>query len=1163
MNKKFAEYSKFDLSDVNKEILKKWQDGDVFHKSLEIREGHPSFVFYEGPPSANGMPGIHHVIARSIKDIFCRYKTMKGFKVNRKAGWDTHGLPVELGVEKALGITKEDIGKKISVAEYNAACRRDVMKYTKEWTDLTEKMGYWVDLENPYITYDNRYIETLWWLLKQLYNKGLLYKGYTIQPYSPAAGTGLSSHELNQPGCYRDVKDLTVVGQFKIKNPKPEMTEWGTPYFLAWTTTPWTLPSNTALCVGPKIDYVAVQTYNAYTGEKMTVVLAKALLYTHFNKKAEGVALEDYKPGDKLIPFKVVGEYKGPDLVGMEYEQLLPWVKPVELDENGQWRDASAKAFRVIPGDYVTTEDGTGIVHIAPTFGADDAFVAKAAGIPSLFMINKKGETRPMVDLTGKFYLLDELDEKFVAECVNVDIYKDYEGRWVKNAYDPQFTVDGKYDEKAAQAAESLDVYICMKMKQANQAFKMEKHVHNYPHCWRTDKPVLYYPLDSWFIRSTACKERMIELNKTINWKPESTGTGRFGKWLENLNDWNLSRSRYWGTPLPIWRSEEGEEICIGSVEELYNEIEKSVAAGFMKENPYKTLGFTPNVFTKDNYERIDLHRPFVDDIVLVSPSGKPMKREADLIDVWFDSGSMPYAQLHYPFENKGLIDSRSYYPADFIAEGVDQTRGWFFTLHAIATMVFDSVAYKAVVSNGLVLDKNGNKMSKRLGNAVDPFATIEKYGSDPLRWYMITNASPWDNLKFDVEGVEEVRRKFFGTLYNTYSFFALYANVDGFDYSQEEVAWAKRPEIDRWILSLLNSLVKDVDTYLNAYEPTRAGRAISDFVNDHLSNWYVRLNRKRFWQGGLTEDKLSAYQTLYTCLETVAKLMAPIAPFYADKLFCDLIAVTGREQVESVHLSDFPVCHEELIDKALEERMQMAQDISSMVLALRRKVNIKVRQPLHVLMVPVLDEHQKESIEAVKSLILNEVNVKDMKFVDNTAGILVKRIKPDFKKLGPRYGKIMKSLAAQIQQMSQEDINAFEKAGTFTLQVDGQEAVIERADVDIFSEDIPGWLVANEGRLTVALDITITDDLKKEGLARELVNRVQNLRKSSGFDITDKVNITVASSAEMDDAITEYKEYISNQVLANSIEIANEPIADATTLDFEDFKLDVKVVKA
>ena len=1161
MSKKFAEYSKFDLSNVNKEILKKWQDGDVFHKSLEIREGHPSFVFYEGPPSANGMPGIHHVIARSIKDIFCRYKTMKGYKVNRKAGWDTHGLPVELGVEKSLGITKEDIGKKISVAEYNAACRKDVMKFTKEWTDLTQKMGYWVDLENPYITYDNRYIETLWWLLKQLYNKGLLYKGYTIQPYSPAAGTGLSSHELNQPGCYRDVKDTTVVGQFKMKNPKPEMTQWGTPYFIAWTTTPWTLPSNTALCVGPKIDYVAVQTYNAYTGEKITVVLAKPLLYAHFNKKAEGIALEDYKPGDKLVPFKVVGEYKGTDLVGMEYEQLIPWVKPVEATEDG-WKEASAKAFRVIAGDYVTTEDGTGIVHIAPTFGADDAFVAKAAGIPSLFMINKKGETRPMVDLTGKFYLLDELDEKFVAECVDVEKYKEYEGKWVKNAYDPQFTIDGKYDEKAAQAAESLDIYICMKMKQANLAFKIEKHVHNYPHCWRTDKPVLYYPLDSWFIRSTACKDRMIELNKTINWKPESTGTGRFGKWLENLNDWNLSRSRYWGTPLPIWRSEDGEEICIGSVEELYNEIEKAIAVGFMTENPYKKLGFEPGVYTKDNYEKIDLHRPYVDDITLVSPSGKPMKRESDLIDVWFDSGAMPYAQLHYPFENKELVDSRTYYPADFIAEGVDQTRGWFFTLHAIATMIFDSVAYKAVVSNGLVLDKNGNKMSKRLGNAVDPFATIEKYGSDPLRWYMITNASPWDNLKFDIEGVEEVRRKFFGTLYNTYSFFALYANVDGFDYSQPEVAWEKRPEIDRWILSLLNSLIKDVDNFLNSYEPTRAGRAISDFVNDHLSNWYVRLNRKRFWQGGLTEDKLSAYQTLYTCLETVAKLMAPIAPFYADQLFCDLISVTGREHVYSVHLSDFPVCQETLIDKNLEERMQMAQTISSMVLALRRKVNIKVRQPLHVLMVPVLDEHQKESIEAVKQLILNEVNVKDMKFVDNTAGILVKRIKPDFKKLGPRYGKIMKALAAAIQQMSQDDINAFEKAGTFTLQVDGQEAVLERADVEIISEDIPGWLVANEGRLTVALDITVTDELKKEGLARELVNRIQNLRKSSGFEITDKVNITLASSAEMDGAVEAYQEYIKSQVLANNLVITAEPISDATSLDFEDFTLAVKVEK-
>ncbi len=1164
MTKKFTEYSKFDLSDVNKEILKKWQDGDVFHKSLEIREGHPSFVFYEGPPSANGMPGIHHVIARSIKDIFCRYKTMKGYLVRRKAGWDTHGLPVELGVEKALGITKEDIGKKISVDEYNASCRKEVMKYTREWTDLTQKMGYWVDLDNPYITYDNRYIETLWWLLKQLYNKGLLYKGYTIQPYSPAAGTGLSSHELNQPGCYRDVKDTTVVGQFKIKNPKSEMAQWGTPYFLAWTTTPWTLPSNTALCVGPKIDYVAVRTYNGYTGEKMTVVLAKALLYTHFNKKAEGLALEDYKPGDKLIPFKVVGEYKGPDLVGMEYEQLMPWVKPVELDEEtGAWKDASSKAFRVISGDYVTTEDGTGIVHIAPTFGADDAFVAKAAGIPSLFMINKKGETRPMVDLTGKFYLLDELDDKFVSECVNLELYKEYQGRWVKNAYDPQFTVDGKYDEKAAQAAETLDIYICMKMKQGNQAFKIEKHVHNYPHCWRTDKPVLYYPLDSWFIRSTACKDRMIELNKTINWKPESTGTGRFGKWLENLNDWNLSRSRYWGTPLPIWRSEEGEEKCIGSVEELYEEIEKSIKSGFMKSNPYKDWGFEPGVYSRDNYEKIDLHRPYVDDIILVSESGKPMKRETDLIDVWFDSGAMPYAQLHYPFENKELVDERTCYPADFIAEGVDQTRGWFFTLHAIATMIFDSVAYKNVVSNGLVLDKNGNKMSKRLGNAVDPFSTIDKYGSDPLRWYMITNASPWDNLKFDIEGVEEVRRKFFGTLYNTYSFFALYANVDGFDYSQPEVAWENRPEIDRWIISLLNTLVKDVDNYLNTYEPTRAGRAISDFVNDNLSNWYVRLNRRRFWGGGLTEDKLSAYQTLYICLETVAKLMAPIAPFYADKLFGDLIAVTGREHVASVHLSDFPVCHEELIDKDLEERMQMAQSISSMVLALRRKVNIKVRQPLQHLMIPVLDEHQRSALEAVKALVLNEVNVKEMRFVDNTEGILVKKIKPDFKKLGPRYGKIMKALAAAIQQMSQEDINAFEKAGTFTLKVDGVDAVIDRADVEIISEDIPGWLVANEGRLTVALDITVTEELKKEGLARELVNRIQNIRKSSGFDITDKVIIKIASATEMDGAIQSFREYISNQVLAKSIEITSEPIANATTLDFEDFTLDVLVVKA
>lgn len=1139
MSKKFAEYSKFDLSNVNKEVLKKWKDGDLFHKSLEIREGHPSFVFYEGPPSANGMPGIHHVIARSIKDIFCRYKTMKGYQVQRKAGWDTHGLPVELGVEKALGITKEDIGKKISVAEYNAACRKDVMKFTKEWEDLTQKMGYWVDMDNPYITYDNRYIETLWYLLKELYKKGYLYKGYTIQPYSPAAGTGLSTHELNQPGCYRDVKDTTCTAQFRMLDPKPEMAEWGEPFFLAWTTTPWTLPSNTALCVGPNITYVAVQSYNPYTGMRMTAVLAKDLLGVYFNPKAADRALEEYKPGDKLIPFRVVGEWKGTELAGMKYEQLIPWVNPGE------------GAFRVITGDFVTTEDGTGIVHIAPTFGADDNRVAKATGVPPLMLKDKDGNMRPMVDMTGKFYKLEDLDPEYVQTCMNAGDYDPFEGQFVKNAYDPELT----------DKDETLDIRICMMLKLQNRVFRIEKHTHNYPHCWRTDKPVLYYPLDSWFIRTTACRERMIELNNTINWKPQSTGTGRFGKWLENLQDWNLSRSRYWGTPLPIWRTEDGsEEKCIGSVAELYQEIEKSVKAGVMESNPY--AGFETGVYTKENYEKIDLHRPYVDEIILVSDTGKPMKRETDLIDVWFDSGAMPYAQIHYPFENKEAFDARTIYPADFIAEGVDQTRGWFFTLHALGTMVFDSVAYKTVVSNGLVLDKNGNKMSKRLGNAVDPFATIEQYGSDPLRWYMITNASPWDNIKFDVEGIEEVRRKFFGTLYNTYSFFALYANVDGFDYADPDVEEDKRPEIDRWILSLLNSLVKDVDGYLEAYEPTRAGRAISDFVNDNLSNWYVRLNRRRFWGGGMTVDKLSAYQTLYTCLETVAKLMAPIAPFYADQLFTDLIAVTGREQVASVHLSDFPVCNEALIDKDLEERMQLAQDVSSMVLALRRKVNIKVRQPLHTLMVPVADGHQQESLEAVKSLILNEVNVKEMKFVDNAAGILVKKVKPDFKKLGPRYGKIMKSLAPAIQSMKQEEILAFESAGTFTLQVDGQEAVIELADVEIISEDIPGWLVANEGRLTVALDITVTEDLRKEGLARELVNRIQNLRKSSGFDITDKVHVTILSTDEMDPAIEAYSDYIQNQVLALSLEIV-DVISDASVIDFEDFKLSVRVEKA
>ena len=1140
MGKKFAEYSQFDLSKVNAEVLKKWDENQVFAKSMTEREGCPSFVFYEGPPSANGMPGIHHVMARSIKDIFCRYKTMKGFLVKRKAGWDTHGLPVELGVEKAMGITKEDIGKTISVADYNAACRKDVMKFTKEWEDLTHKMGYWVDMTDPYITYDNRYIETLWWLLKQLYTKGYLYKGYTIQPYSPAAGTGLSSHELNQPGCYRDVKDVTCVAQFKMKNPKPEMAEWGTPYFLAWTTTPWTLPSNTALCVGPKIDYVAVQSYNGYTGEKITVVLAKALLYTHFNKKAEDIALEDYKPGDKLIPFKIVGEYKGPELVGMEYEQLIPWVNPGE------------GAFRVISGDYVTTEDGTGIVHIAPTFGADDAQVAKAAGVPPLQLINKKGELRPMVDLTGKFYKLDELDENFVKERVNVDLYKEYAGRFVKNDYDPNLT----------DQDESLDVSLCMMMKANNQAFKIEKHVHNYPHCWRTDKPVLYYPLDSWFIRSTACKDRMIELNKTINWKPESTGTGRFGKWLENLNDWNLSRSRYWGTPLPIWRTEDNsEEICIGSVEELYNEIEKSVAAGFMKSNPYKDKGFVPGEYNGENYDKIDLHRPYVDDIILVSKDGKPMKREADLIDVWFDSGAMPYAQIHYPFENKELLDSHQVYPADFIAEGVDQTRGWFFTLHAIASMVFDTISYKAVISNGLVLDKNGNKMSKRLGNGVDPFSTIEKYGSDPLRWYMITNSSPWDNLKFDVDGIEEVRRKFFGTLYNTYSFFSLYANVDGFEYKEADVPMAERPEIDRWILSVLNTLVKEVDTCYSEYEPTKAGRLISDFVNDNLSNWYVRLNRKRFWGGEFTQDKLSAYQTLYTCLETVAKLMSPIAPFYADKLYMDLVTATGRDNVVSVHLAKFPEYKEDMIDKELEVRMQMAQDVTSMVLALRRKVNIKVRQPLQCIMIPVVDEEQRAHIEAVKALIMSEVNVKDIKFVDGAAGVLVKKVKCDFKKMGPKFGKQMKAVAAAVAEMSQEAIAELEKNGSYTLQLDGTDVLVEATDVEIFSEDIPGWLVANEGKLTVALDVTVTEELRREGVARELVNRIQNIRKSSGLEITDKIKITLSKNQQTDDAVNEYKDYICNQVLGTSLTLTDE-VENGTELNFDDFSLYVSVVK-
>ncbi|MGN1242211.1 MAG: isoleucine--tRNA ligase, partial [Alloprevotella sp.] len=1090
-------------------------------------------------------------------------KTMQGFQVKRKAGWDTHGLPVELGVEKMLGITKEDIGKKISVDDYNRACRQEVMKYTKEWEDLTHRMGYWVDTKDPYITYDNRYIESVWWLLSNLYSKGYLYKGYTIQPYSPAAGTGLSSHELNQPGCYRDVKDTTCVAQFKIKNPKPEMANWGTPYFLAWTTTPWTLPSNTALCVGPKIEYVAVETYNGYNGKPITVVLARQLLYNHFNKKAEGIALEDYKPGDKLIPFRIVGEYVGTDLVGMQYEQLFPWVKPVETDDAGNWHVAADKAFRVIPGDYVTTEDGTGIVHIAPTFGADDAFVARAAGVPSLFMINKRGETRPMVDFTGKFFLLDELDERFVDECVDVDTYKEYEGRWVKNAYDPQYTVNGRFDEAAASAAENLDIVLCMVLKQLEKVFKIEKHVHNYPHCWRTDKPVLYYPLDSWFIRSSALRERMMELNKTILWKPESTGTGRFGKWLENLNDWNLSRSRYWGTPLPIWRNAETrEEKCIGSIAELYDEIEKSVAAGIMQSNPLRDKGFVPGDYSEENYHKIDLHRPYVDDIVLVSESGKPMKRESDLIDVWFDSGSMPYAQIHYPFENKDLLDSRTVYPADFIAEGVDQTRGWFFTLHAIATMVFDSVAFKAVISNGLVLDKNGSKMSKRLGNAVDPFGAIEKYGSDPLRWYMITNSSPWDNLKFDEEGVKEVSRSFFGKLFQTYAFFAMYANVDGFNPADPamQAAEADRTEMDRWILSALNTLVKEVTEDYDQYEPTRAGRRISTFVVDNLSNWFVRLSRKRFWGGGMTADKRSAYHTLYTCLLTVSKLIAPIAPFYADRLYKDL--TEGRaDAAESVHLAAFPKADLTLIDSAQERRMELAQKVTSMVLSLRKRERIIVRQPLQAISIPVTEQTLRDDLEAVRRLILDEVNVKELKFVEGQ--MLEKKVKCNFRVMGKKFGKLMKAVAGAVDALKQAEIASLETEGTLALTVEGESITVERADVEIVSEDIPGWVVANEGALTVALDIEVTDDLRREGLAREMVKRIQAYRKDNGFEITDHINIVMQTGdAAMCEAVEAFREYICTQVLADSFTFAAE-VADAAAFDFDGNIINVNISKA
>lgn len=1130
---KYTEYNGIDFSQVNKEILKKWDEQQIFQKSLDIRKEAPTFVFYEGPPSANGMPGIHHVISRSLKDIFCRYKTMKGFLVNRKAGWDTHGLPVELGVEKQLGITKEDIGKKISVAEYNDACRREVMKYTGEWEELTRKMGYWVDMQNPYITCDNRYIETLWYLLKQLYNKNLLYKGYTIQPYSPAAGTGLSTHELNQPGCYRDVKDTTAIVQFKITNPLTGMEGFGDVYALAWTTTPWTLPSNTALCVGPHITYVAVRTYNPYTGDKITVILAKDLLSSVFNPKAAALDLANYQVGDKLIPYKVLDiEWTGAQLEGLRYEQLINFIQP------------TGDAFRVITGDFVSTSDGTGIVHIAPTFGADDAKVAKSHGIVGLMVEDKDGHFRPMVDLTGKFHKIEDLNPEYVRKYVNVDTYRPYAGRYVKN----------QYDDTLPPQAPTLDVDLCVMLKQQGLAFKIEKHTHSYPHCWRTDKPVLYYPLDSWFIRTTAVRDQLIELNNTINWKPQSTGSGRFGKWLENLQDWNLSRSRYWGTPLPIWRTEDGtEEKCIGSVAELYDEMNKAIAAGVMEKLPWDN--FQPGNLQKENYDKIDLHRPYVDKIILISESGKPMKRETDLIDVWFDSGAMPFAQVFYP--NISEKKFSKVYPADFICEGVDQTRGWFFTLHAISTMITGGIAFKNVISNGLVLDRNGNKMSKRLGNAIDPFSTIEKYGSDPLRWYMISNASPWDNLKFDLEGVEEVRRKFFGTLYNTYSFFALYANVDHFTGEEEQILHSRRPEIDQWIISLLNSLVAEVDVHLQNYEPTRAVRAISEFVNDNLSNWYVRLNRKRFWGGGMTQDKLSAYQTLYTCLETVARLIAPMAPFYADKLYCDL---TG-DKYESVHLADYPPADTTLINKELEERMRLAQSITSMTLALRRKVNIKVRQPLSRIMMPTTDTHQKEAIKAVKNLILGEVNVKELTFVENATGILIKRIKPNFKALGPKYGSIMKPLATQIQSLTQEEILTFESVGELHLTVGNDPVRITTADVEIISEDIPGWLVANDGTLTVALDITITDELKGEGTARELVNRIQNLRKSAGLEITDKINISISDNPEIKNALNTFYSYISTQVLAESIILVPE-LAQGTEVEMDEYKILIYIQK-
>jgi isoleucyl-tRNA synthetase len=1104
-------YKGLDLPNVAKEVLDKWEKQQVFEKSISTREGKAPFVFYEGPPSANGLPGIHHVMARAIKDIFCRYKTLKGFQVKRKAGWDTHGLPVELSVEKKLGITKEDIGKKISVDDYNKECRETVMQYTDIWNDLTEKMGYWVDMDDPYITYENKYMESVWWLLGQLHQKGLMYKGYTIQPYSPAAGTGLSSHELNQPGCYRDVKDTTAVAQFKIKDTSKLGVDEA--YFLAWTTTPWTLPSNTALAVGNKIKYSLVETYNQYTGIRVKVLLATELLGKHFSIHADIGDPTDSK--GELINFnskyprsiwKVLKEFIGTDLVGMEYEQLLPYALPYENPEN---------AFKVISGDFVTTEDGTGIVHIAPTFGQDDAQVAKEAGVPAMLVLDDNGNPVPLVDLQGKFR--PEMGE--------------FAGMYVKNEY---------YNEGEAPE-KSVDVQLSIKLKEENKAFNVSKYEHSYPHCWRTDKPVLYYPLDSWFIKSTAAKDRMIELNKTINWKPESTGTGRFGNWLENLNDWNLSRSRYWGIPIPIWRTEEGdEEICISSVEQLKGEIEKSIAAGFMQTSPL--ADFVVGDMSAANYDKFDLHKNYVDTITLVSSTGKPMKREADLIDVWFDSGSMPYAQQHYPFENKEEIDNNKFFPADFIAEGVDQTRGWFFTLHAIATMVFDSVAYKNVVSNGLVLDKNGQKMSKRLGNAADPFETLGKYGADATRWYMITNAQPWDNLKFDLDGITEVQRKFFGTLYNTYGFFALYANLDGFTYSEDEVEIKDRPEIDCWIMSKLNSLIKNVDGFYADYEPTKAGRAIQDFVNDELSNWYVRLCRRRFWKGDYTQDKIAAYQTLYKCLEVVAQLSASIAPFYMDQLYSDLIAVSGKGNATSVHLSDFPVANENAIDTDLEERMAIAQQVSSMVLSLRKKENIKVRQPLQKIMVPILDEKFKRQLTAVEDLILSETNLKELEYITNDNHVIEKSIKPNFKTLGPKYGSQMKDIAQAVGKMGQDEITKLEAFGSFPLDLDGVILIPEDVEITTtVSDELPGWLVMTEKGITILLYITLSDELKEEGIAREFVNRIQNLRKDSGLEVTDKIHLKILSHDEINNAVNNNKDYICSETLAGQLDLVDE----------------------